>query len=149
LAAVVLLKVIQRELKASYIVNLATLCWKFASSVELLSRAATALQEILDQPQPSRTELDQVIDSAVSLEKLIGTSNIALRNPDVVDECLANNMGLLATFTSQTVHIGLSRQFASMKTHDDVMEALRRQLAHPGGGQEAWRVLEYSGMLIV
>ncbi|KAF8581329.1 hypothetical protein K439DRAFT_1636273 [Ramaria rubella] len=36
-----------------------------------------------------------------------------------------------------------------MKTHRDVMTGLRRQLALPENGDETWRILEYSGMIIV
>jgi hypothetical protein len=119
------------------------------SSVELRSKAAIALADVLEQPQSTRKDLDRVIASSGTIERLINTFHGVFRDADVAEEYLANNMSLLTGFTGQTVHIDLVRRFSEMKTHREVMGALRRQLMRPKSGEEAWRVLEYSGMIVV
>ena len=108
-----------------------------------------ALADVLEQPQSTKEDYDRVIASAGSYDHLIGTFRHILQESGAVDEHLANNMALLTEFTGQTVHIELARRFARFKTHHEVVAALRRQLTRPISGENSWRVLEYSGMLIV
>lgn len=121
----------------------------FASTIELRSKAAMALADVLEQPQSTKEALDQVIASAGSYDDLINTTHLVLQQTNMVDEYLANNMSLLTGFTGQTVHVQLAQRIAKMNTHFEVMAALRRQLSQPNGSEHAWRVVEYSGMLIV
>ncbi|KAF8489927.1 hypothetical protein JB92DRAFT_3129218 [Gautieria morchelliformis] len=132
------------ELKDAGIVEITTWCWLSVSSIELRSKAAIALADVLEQPQSTRVDLDRVIASAGTVERLINTFHGVFQDTDVGDEYMANSMSLLTGFTGQTVHVDLARWFAKMKTHHEVMAALRRQLTHPKSGEEAWRVLEYS-----
>jgi hypothetical protein len=105
--------------------------------------------DVIDQSQPTKQDLDQFIASAGSYDHLFNIIHHILQRTDKADEYLAENLNLLTGLTSQTVHTELGRRFAGMKTHYEVMAALRRQITHPGGGDEVWRVLEYSGILLV
>ena len=138
-----------RELKDTHIIELLTWCWLFASSYELSSKASTTLADVLEQPQSTKEDYDRVVASAGSYDHLIKTYHRILQDTGVADEHLANNLSLLTGFTGQTVHIELVRRFSRLKTHYEVVAALRRQLARPIGVEQAWRVLEYSGMLVV
>ncbi|KIJ36351.1 hypothetical protein M422DRAFT_34309 [Sphaerobolus stellatus SS14] len=137
------------ELKAQHIIDLATWSWIYSVSADVRSRAAIALADVLDQPNSSKEDLDQVVIAADSRAKLVLKMNAVLDDEDLLEDSLANNLSLLVGFTGQTVHLELAREFAELKTHKHVISCLRRQLKHSDLDTETWRIIEYSGMLTV
>ncbi|KAF8518438.1 hypothetical protein BU17DRAFT_91059 [Hysterangium stoloniferum] len=148
-AAMLGLTDVRNRLKISRIITLATWCWFFALTAGLRSKTAIALSDVLDQPHSTRSDLDDLISACGSLQRLINVVNDRLRNIEAIGELLANEISLLVGLTGQTVCIDLVRQFTTMKTHWEVINAIRRDLIQLHNNEETWRVMEYSGMVIV
>lgn len=138
-----------RKLKKCHIVQILTWCWLSSQTRNLLSKAAIALADIIDQPNSTKEDFDQVIEASGSISHIAKAVNRALRDEDLIGDDLANNLYLLVGFTGQTVHMDIPREFSAQGIHKTVITAIRRQVQLFEASDDTWRIIEYGGLLVV
>ncbi|GJJ14919.1 hypothetical protein Clacol_009189 [Clathrus columnatus] len=147
--AMVGLAQIKNRLKESHIIAISTWCWLFTTTSQLRSIATLSLSDILEQPITSKNDLEEVITACGSSERLVEAINHILSDENVLDESLTYCMGLSIAFTGQTIRPELIQMFGTLNTTKHVMGALRRQIRYAEQTENTWRIITYSGMLLV